>query len=217
MLCESYCTAFPEDLEEHPSTSLAAASLPKGLHLFGLRKVFPPPASCRQILDWWFRWSWLQGNKSCSPCLSASRPATIPINRQSLENVSSEGGLGRTSYVTEVVEAPVEGPHQSQDEGQDRQVDKGHVAVAGTWLSIPEGQCFCLLGPNGAGKTTTLRCLLGVSGRRQSRDTDIVDSSVGLMAIYTNIPSFINFPLDARALSRSSPRAAMLWSLATVS
>jgi hypothetical protein len=40
----------------------------------------------------------------------------------------------------------------------------GCVAVAGVWLRIPEGQCFCLLGPNGAGKTTTLKCLTGVRG-----------------------------------------------------
>eukprot|EP00955_Chlamydomonas_euryale_P003692 38911-Chlamydomonas_euryale.AAC.5 len=37
------------------------------------------------------------------------------------------------------------------------------AAVVGTWLSIPEDQCFCLLGPNGAGKTTTIKCLTGVS------------------------------------------------------
>jgi lipooligosaccharide transport system ATP-binding protein len=39
----------------------------------------------------------------------------------------------------------------------------GLVAVRGTWLAIPPGECFCLLGPNGAGKTTTLKMLVGVS------------------------------------------------------
>jgi ABC-type multidrug transport system ATPase subunit len=39
---------------------------------------------------------------------------------------------------------------------------KKHVAVAGTWLAIPPGQCLALLGPNGAGKTTTISCLAGL-------------------------------------------------------
>ena len=53
-------------------------------------------------------------------------------------------------------------------QGSTRGATAGHVAVAGSWLSIPAGQCFCLLGPNGAGKTTSIRCLIGVRIRREA-------------------------------------------------
>ena len=40
--------------------------------------------------------------------------------------------------------------------------DGGKVAVKGTYLAVPEGECFGLLGPNGAGKTTTISMLTGL-------------------------------------------------------
>eukprot|EP00211_Chloroparvula_japonica_P005241 CAMPEP_0119123880 /NCGR_PEP_ID=MMETSP1310-20130426/3669_1 /TAXON_ID=464262 /ORGANISM="Genus nov. species nov., Strain RCC2339" /LENGTH=910 /DNA_ID=CAMNT_0007113751 /DNA_START=377 /DNA_END=3109 /DNA_ORIENTATION=+ len=38
----------------------------------------------------------------------------------------------------------------------------GKVAVAGTDLAVPLGECFGLLGPNGAGKTSTISMLTGL-------------------------------------------------------
>jgi ABC-type multidrug transport system ATPase subunit len=52
-----------------------------------------------------------------------------------------------------------------------------HVAVQGTWLAIPPGQCFALLGPNGAGKTTTISCLTGLT-RPTSGDALIAGHSI---------------------------------------
>ncbi|MGT2427324.1 ABC transporter ATP-binding protein [Amnibacterium kyonggiense] len=39
---------------------------------------------------------------------------------------------------------------------------RGHDAVAGVALAVPEGSVFGFLGPNGSGKTTTIRMLLGL-------------------------------------------------------
>ena len=39
---------------------------------------------------------------------------------------------------------------------------RGHEAVRGVTLSVPEGAAMALIGANGAGKTTTLRLLLDI-------------------------------------------------------
>ena len=81
-----------------------------------------------------------EGIAECPAGVEGAEPAAG--SRQLHQGLASSGGGGGTDQVA--------------------RAGQGHVAVSGTWLGIPEGQCFCLLGPNGAGKTTTLRCLTGV-------------------------------------------------------
>ncbi|GAX80779.1 hypothetical protein CEUSTIGMA_g8215.t1 [Chlamydomonas eustigma] len=148
--CISYCTASTASqmslsatdphLHPHaqPPSALDALSndqyqdLTKtGLYLFGLQKTYS-----KRIIG-------------CSTSLQRLMPsfrwgARQPQSQQSMVPASTGVTMSSTS----------QSGTPFHDHG-------GHVAVAGVWLRIPEGQCFCLLGPNGAGKTTTLKCLTG--------------------------------------------------------
>ena len=172
-ICQSYCAAFSKGLEGKHLTAASVAPLPPGgLHLFGLRKVYPAPTSCLGALSR-CRWPWSRKDECRNPDPSA--PVSLSNLRVGEGNLT-EDGFHDASFMEPPVsnEAIVSGEGTRQNEGQDPtpssgHVSKDHVAVVGTWLSVPEGQCFCLLGPNGAGKTTTLRCLIGVSERASDK------------------------------------------------
>lgn len=136
----------------------ADALLPPGIHLFGLRKVFRKPvswkkASTKQAATATSTGNGIIGNAAAAATTSNQGPAvngsSTAVAQQSLTSGSDRASAGWLSRLLQPVLRWYRG-----DE---------FVAVAGTWLSISPGQCFCLLGPNGAGKTTTIKCITGVS------------------------------------------------------
>ncbi len=158
-----------ECLAQNASSSLERLGLDRGLHLFGLRKVFP--------------------SNNAASCLPRAKGAAV---------VEEPGHLANSGVIGPGA-AEVEGPSRD-DVVAALAAIKEHervAALAGTWLSVPEGQCFCLLGPNGAGKTTTIKCLVGVSTRETAAET-FESSTISLPTSFPLIASRPDVASDRR-------------------
>lgn len=148
------------------ATQCLPLALASGVHLIGLRKVYAP-TSWPGLPRW--DWDWAARLAACL-CLCRHRQladpgasAASPTQDSAEGHPGHHGGQGAPQGQEAGQGGRSLGPGQGPPGGSSgRRGQRGHVAVANTWLSIPEGQCFALLGPNGAGKTTTIKCLNGV-------------------------------------------------------
>ena len=142
-LCQEYCSGAGDG----DRGEMQVVAVPPGLHLFGLRKVYPAPTSWSSIFS------------------SCFKPSQSKLEPRALNAALPAAGDAPNTPAAAVMEPSCDAAGPVEDAGSTRGATAGHVAVAGSWLSIPAGQCFCLLGPNGAGKTTSIRCLIGVRSR----------------------------------------------------
>ena len=166
MICEkqqpgTVDSAEPEHEVSTDSTTCVFPPIHEGVFLFGLRLVYKSTSIRRNTIirafrrSWRRLWQWIVG--------SCSERAASPGHGGSAEENSPESTPRNASAGEGLAEVGLRSPEATAAPDECRITsERGHVAVAGTWLGIPKGQCFCLLGPNGAGKTTTLRCLTGV-------------------------------------------------------
>jgi ABC-2 type transport system ATP-binding protein len=95
---------------------------------------------------------------------------------------------------------------------------RGHVAVQGLDLSVPQGAVYGFVGPNGSGKTTTLRIILRILYPDQGRvvvlgqaDGSTADDRIGYLpeerGLYPKMKLRELLVFHARLKGRSNPQA----------